>query len=268
MWKAWIPILLFLVPLILEDQMLGTIFTPYVYGLIVLLAGIIYYFRLKLWQWPLLMFMMAFAIWTYFLMARPAQTQEMIRMLGLDTGPDFIPWLAAYLTTPVWFAILAVNFIIFLSLGPVLLKSLDLEKAAIGIFRLAAREVSGEQKGFTERPFLAGEHGYTRNQLFGLATFMDKHKLCFLEYREKSIRFIFSMGKSPLNRIIREKLSYVDFGDDGRLQVFISRHDYSQYRRDHSFDQLCDKMGKTFLRFAEYIENRMEKRILNEIKTA
>ena len=266
-WKTWLPIVFFLIPLILEDQLFDTIFTPYVYGLIVFVAGIIYYFRFKLWQSFVLMSMTSVAIWTYFLGERPEQTEAMMQMLGIYPGPSFVIWLKTYLSIPIWLVILVINFVIFYTLGTTFLKALDLEKTAIRLFKLAAREVSDEQNGFTGRPFQAGEHPYEKNQLYGLASFLEAKKICVVEFHLTGMRFIFSMGVSPLNNKLRDTLSYVSFGENGKLTVFISEQDYRQYKKEYTFDQLCELMGKTFLRFAEYHNNNFENRIISELKS-
>ncbi len=266
-WKMWLPLVFFLIPLILEDQILGTIFTPYIYGFIVFVAGIIYYFRFRLWQSFVLMTMTTIAVCTYFLGERPEQTEAMLQMLGIYPGPNFVIWLKTYLSIPIWLVILVINFIIFYTLGPTFIKALDLEKTAIRLFKLAAREVSDEQNGFTGRPFQAGEHPYEKNQLYGLASFLEAKKICVVEFHLNGMRFIFSMGVSPLNKKLRDTLSYVSFGENGKLTVFISEHDYRQYKKEYTFDQLCELMGKTFLRFAEYHNNNFENRIISELKS-
>ena len=265
--EVWIPIILFLIPLILEGQLIGTIFTPYVYGIIVLIAGIIYYFRFRLWQAFVIMAMTSIAIWTYFLSARPEKTEYLLNLIGLDPGTAFVPWLQTYLPLPVWMVILIINFIIFYSLGPLMLKALDLERSAIRLFKLAAREISGEQNGFTGRPIQVGEHPHARNVVIGLASYLEGKKICVADFTGNGIKLIFSMGISPLNQAHRNELSYVFFGDDGKLNVFISQDDYKQYKKEYTFDQLCELMGNTFLRFAQYYTEHLEKRIITELKS-
>ncbi len=266
-WKIWLPIVFFIIPTILEKEMLGTYFTPFVYALLVFVVGIIYYLRMRLWQVIVLMSMTTIAISTYFLAARPEKIEYMIYLLGLDPGPYFVLWLKTYLTIPIWLVFLITNSVIFYTLGPMLSKALDLEKTAIRLFKLAAREVSGEQNGFTGRPYQIGEHPYEKNQLYGLASFLEAKKICVAEFPVNGMRFIFSMGISPLNKKLRDTLSYVSFGENGKLTVFISEHDYRQYKKQYTFDQLCELMGKTFLRFAEYHINNNENRIIMELKS-
>ncbi len=265
-WKVWLPAVLFFIPLILETQLFGTYFTPYVYGIFTLIIGFIYYFRFKLWQAPVIMGMTSIAIWGYFLAARPDEVMETIKLLNIDPGTGLTIWIKTYITMPVWLGILFINFILTYTLGPVLLKALDLERSAIRLFKLAARQVTSETNGFTDRPFNAGKHNTERNQIIGLSSFLEGKKICISEFSNEGIRFIFSMGISPLNPSYRDKLSYVAFSDNGDLNIFISENDYRQYKKQYSFDQLCEMMGHTFLRFADHYINNNEQRIVTELK--
>jgi hypothetical protein len=124
-----------------------------------------------------------------------------------------------------------------------------------------------ERNGFTERPFNAGKHPYTRNELFGFTSFLETKNICMAEFSEKGIKLMFSMGISPLCKKHRDRITYVMFEDNGGLTVFISAGDYKQYRKQYTFDQLCEMMGKTFLRFAEYHNSNNENRITTELKS-
>lgn len=267
-WKVWIPILLFLIPLIMEGQLIGTLFTPYVYGLIVFVYGIVYYFRTGLWQAIVLMTFMCFAICWYFLAERPGRTMESFELIGLDAGPAFWWWINNYITTSLWFAVLIINFVIFYTLGPKLIKALELEKNAIRLFRLSARQVFDERNGYTERPYNAGKHSYGKDKLYGFTSYLEDKKICIALFPGNGIKYIFSMGTSPLVKSKQDKLSHVFFDSNGDLTVFISQEDYRQYRKQYTFDQLCEMMGKTFLRFAEYYNSNNEKRIITELKSA
>ena len=266
-WKIWIPLILFFIPLILETLLFGTYFTPYIYGLLVLIYGIVYYLRTKLWQAIVLMSFMSITIWTYFLAARPYETFETFQLIGIDPGANMLPWLKTYLSVQIWFFIMVINGVIFYTLGPRLLRALALEKNAIKLFRLSARDVFDEGNGFTERPYNAGKHPYTRNELFGFTSFLETKNICVAEFYKKGIRFMFSMGTSPLCKKHRDRITYIMFEDNGDLSVFISAGDYKQYRKQYTFDQLCEMMGKTFLRFAEYYNSNNEQRIITELKS-
>ena len=266
MWKIWIPIVLFLVPLILERQIVGTSFTPYVYGLIITIYGIVYYFRIRMWETVVLMISMAITISWYFLAERPGLTFDTFALVNIECSSTVEEWIITYLNSTSWFAALFINFILTYTLGPKLIKALALEKNAIKLFRLSARSVSDEQSGYTERPLNVGTHDNDKNELYGLTAFLESKRICIAEFPGNGVKYVFSMGTSPLVKNKRDKLSHVFFGNNGELNVFISAEDYRQYRRKYSFDQLCNMMGNTFLRFAEYHKSSHNERILSELK--
>lgn len=267
-WKFWIPIIIFLVPLILEGQIFGTVLTPYVYSVLLIIYGLIYYFRTKLWQAILFTIVMAITICIYFLAARPERSLESFELIGIVPGPECLPWIISHISMLVWFGSMVVMSILFITIGPLLTKALDLETSAIRLFKLSARSVIGEQNGYTDRPFTAGQHAYNENELLGFASFLDGKKICLAKFPENGVKLMFSMGISPLCKKHQDDVSYVMFDKNGTLSVFISEHDYRQYRKHYSFDQLCEKMGNTFLRFAEYYKNHNENRVLTELKGA
>lgn len=266
LWKLWIPVVLFLVPLILERQMAGTTFTPYVYGLFILLFGILYYFRIRMWESIVLMASTSITILWYFIAARPGLTFDNFAMIGLEAGPETISWITSYLNPISWFGALIVNFVLTYTLGAKLVKALELEKNAIRLFKLTAKTVAGENNGFTGRPMHVGRHEVDKNTLHAFTAFLESKKICVAQYPGNGVKYIFSMGTSPLVTHKQDKLSHVFFGSNGELNVYISAEDYRQYSRKFSFDELCSMMGSTFLRFAEYLSAGYDKRILDELK--
>lgn len=266
-WKLWIPLLLFLIPLILEDQLIGTILTPYLYSVLLIVYGIIYFIRTRLWQAFTIATATALATSVYFLAERPGQTAESFQQAGIPVGEGFQIMLEQYITTPVWFVFLVLCFLSYVTNGPVFTRALELESAAIKLFKLCARQHITENNGYTERPFSAGKHNYNSNQLFSFATYLENKKICVAEFPDKGVKLKFSMGISPLNKKVTAKVSYVAFEENGTVTVFISQSDYRQYRRQYTFDQLCERMGNIFLRFAEYHVNHFESRIITEMKS-
>ncbi len=267
LWKVWIPVVLFLVPLILEREIAGTTFTPYLYGLIVIIYGFVYYFRIKMWEAILLMCFTAITIWWYFLAERPGLTFDSFALINIQFSNTAEHWIITYLNSTSWFAALFINFILTYTLGPKLMKALSLEKNAIKLFKLTANTVTGENNGFTGRPMHVGRHEVDKNTLHGLTAFLVSKKICVAQYPGNGVKYIFSMGTSPLVTHKQDKLSHVFFGSNGELNVYISAEDYRQYSRKFSFDELCSMMGSTFLRFAEYLGAGHEKRILDELKS-
>ncbi|HSG68430.1 MAG TPA: hypothetical protein VK994_06975, partial [Bacteroidales bacterium] len=232
--------------------MAGTLFTPFIYGLLLFIFGVIYYLRMRLWHAPALMFLTAITLCWYFLAMHPAKVINTLSLAGMSPGDNFPTMLETYFTLPLWFILLAANFISYFTLGPAFLKALDLEGAAIRIFKVSARTVSGTENGYTERPLSSGTHALPENELISFAAFLETKKICLAQYPGQGIKLLFSMGPSPLNYKNRDKASWVMFGYDGNLAVFISESDYRQYRRKYTFDQLCDRLGATFLRFAAH----------------
>jgi len=268
LWKVWIPFVLFLVPLILEGQMIGTSFVPYAYSLIIVIYGIVYYYRIGLWHGIAVSGMTAIAISWYFLAERPGRAFDSFALLGLDASPEFMQWVINYITTPAWFMVLILNCVLYYTLGPKLLKAINLEKNAIRLFKLSARPIMDEGNGFTGRPFNMGKHSLEKNELYGLSAYLESKNICVASFPGNGVKFIFSMGISPYLKSRREELSHVFFGSNGDLSVFISKHDYNQYRKQYTFDQLCEMLGKTFIRFGDYHMSNNEKRILLELRSA
>lgn len=266
-WKLWIPILLFLIPLILEGEIAGTIYTPYLYSVLLIAYGIIYFLRTKLWQAVTLSLATALATSIYFLMARPAETAESFQMAGIPVGEGFQNMLEQYVTMPVWFVFVVLTFLSFVLNGPVFTRALDLESAAIKLFKLCAKQHITEDNGYTERPFTAGKHNYNSNELFSFATYLESKKICVADFPDKGVKLKFSMGVSPLYSRAKDKVSYVFFNEEGKILVFISQSDYRQYRKQYTFDQLCERMGSIFERFADYHNNHLESRIITELKS-
>jgi hypothetical protein len=247
--------------------MAGTLFTPYLYGILLLIYGLIYYFRTRLWQAPVITLTTALAIWIYFLTERPERTIDTLNIAGIPAGETFHLVLEQYFTLAVWFAFLVISFISFVTIGKTILHALDLESAAIKLFKISAIKLSEENNGYTERPFTGGKHSLSEEQLFSFAMFMERKRIALTEYTDKGVKLIFSMGISPLSNKARGKVSYVMLNNDGNFTVFIAPQDYRQYKKQYTFDQLCEMLGNTFTRFAKYHTSNNENRIITELKS-
>lgn len=266
-WKLWIPLVLFLAPLILETQMTGTYFTPYLYSIFLLIMGIIYYFRIRLWESVLVMGMTGVAISYYFLAARQEESIETFQLIGLIPSPILREVLHAYFREIAFIGVLVINGVVYYTVGKKFFKAIEMEGNAIRLFKLAAREVSEITNGFTGRPFHAGTHNFEKNQIMGLSSYLEDKKICKAVFHREGVKLVFSMGISPLNHKQLNRLSYVEFSYDGKMTVFISEMDYRRYKRQFSFNQLCELMGKTFMRFADYYAVNSERMILTELRS-
>ncbi len=138
------------------------------------------------------------------------------------------------------------------------------------VFELASMSIESESDGFTERPHPAGKAEYTRNELEGFALFLRKNLIAMPYFEENQIVlvpvkmsdefvYLFSPGKFRKNR------SWIAFDFDGNVTVFISRRDYLNYKEELSFDQLCENMGKLFIRFMEYYRKGEAERIITRL---
>jgi hypothetical protein len=67
-WNVWIPVL-FLLFLIMEHQAFGTYYTMWLYGLLLILAGILYSARYKLYQPAIFVCLAGITLWHYALAA-------------------------------------------------------------------------------------------------------------------------------------------------------------------------------------------------------
>jgi len=141
------------------------------------------------------------------------------------------------------------------------------------VFELASMTIEPQPDGFTERPRPAGSISYTRDELIGFAAFLRRNLVAMPYYEENQIVFVpVKMGDEfsyLLNREkFRQKKSWITFDFQGNVTVNISRKDYLDYKEELSFDQLCENLGKLFIRFMEYYRKGEAERIvynLNEL---
>jgi hypothetical protein len=120
------------------------------------------------------------------------------------------------------------------------------------ILELAAKPVKKVEDGFTSRPFPAGEAQYTKEEIEGFATFMLQHVIAATYYEDDRIVLVIPKNMYLhllyLQRNYR-KDTYVSFGYDGNISVHIAKKDYSQYKDELTFDQLCLSLGNVFKEF-------------------
>jgi hypothetical protein len=138
------------------------------------------------------------------------------------------------------------------------------------VFELASLSIEPQPDGFTERPYPAGRAEYTRSDLIGLAVFLRKNlvampyieeqRVVFVPVKmEDEFRYIFNPAKFKKNK------SWIAFDLQGNVTVNISRTDYIDYKEELSFDQLCENLGKLFIKFMEYYRKGEADRILYKL---
>ncbi len=242
----WIIGILYLVIYIGEDQLFGTHYSAWIFGLFQLLFGFYYYLKTRVWQYLLVGIVLGTGYWHY--------------------------EAAAHMDTP--FSMLTVYIhlvtllLVFISAGPAITKSVRLEFHARKLFRLAAETVSGHEDGFTPRPYSAGDAGISHNDAVGLGRFLGGRDIVVYHVLDNKVIFSFSMNISPMVDADCTRTSIVVFEPSGRMTVRISQKDYNQYRKKLSFDQLCESFAKLFRHFIKaYLDNN-ETRIIHELKSA
>ena len=93
-WNFWAPPVLFLLLLIIEKQALGTFYTSWLYGLILIFVGILYSLRYRLFQPAILFCLAGITLWHYVLAAHFETSIPMLRYMGFDIpdGPHKLPF--------------------------------------------------------------------------------------------------------------------------------------------------------------------------------
>jgi hypothetical protein len=236
----------------------------WLFGLILILAGTIYSVRYKLYQPALLFSIAGLTLWHYALAAHFDTCLVMLRQLGIDiflnSGNNPFSMITWLINLVIFFIVLAIS-------GPVILKAFRLEQAARGIFRTSSKPVITSGNGFTSRPFFAGNAEYTKEQITGFAQYLAGQMIVYPVYTEAGIFMTFSMGKSPLAIKDSSEISYITFENTGKVSVHIASGDYKRFRKQLTFDRLCESLGDTFKRFLNYYVNNQETKILSELKS-
>ncbi|MBC8486984.1 MAG: hypothetical protein H8D45_13225 [Bacteroidetes bacterium] len=262
-WNLWIPGVLFVFFLIIEKKAFGTFYTSWLYGLILILVGIMYSIRFKLYQ-PLLFFCLGgLTLWHYWLADYFDTNIYMLKLIGIDFAMNSENSPFSMLS---WIINLVILFSVMPFTMPVLGKALKLETYARRLFKTAARTVYSATNGFTSRPYSAGHAEYTKEQIIGFTNYLAGKTITFPVYKEKGIYLTFSMRRSPLSIHKPTEISYVYFDYEGKITVHISERDYRRYKAELSFDQLCESMSDVFKRFLNYYINNQESRINLELK--
>ena len=262
-WNSWVPPVFFIVLLIIEKQAFGTYYTSVLYGLILILFGIIYTVRYNLYQPALLFCFAGITLWHYLPAARYDTCISMLSTLGINISmnPEDNPF-----TMLTWIINLVIFLIMVPIVGPAVAKAYKLEQSAKRIFKTAAQTVSSSKNGFTSRPFFAGNAEYSKEQITGFVQYLAGKTIVYPVFTDTGIYMTFSMGKSPLSIKESKEISYINFENTGHITVIISAQDYKRFRKQVTFDQLCESLSSLFKRFLNYYINNQEARIMTELK--
>lgn len=262
-WNFWAPAILFPVLLIIEKKAFGTFYTSWLYGLILIVFGIIYSARYRLAQPGILLCFAGITLWHYVLAEHFETCFPLLRMIGIDVPADPFKNPFSMLT---WIINLLIFLVTIPLLGPVTSKAFRLEQSARKLFKTAAQIVPTSHNGFTARPFYAGNTEYSKEQLTGFARFLSGHLIVYPVFAETGLYLTFSMGKSPFSVHEPSEISYIALDNIGAITVHIAASDYKRFRKELTFDRLCESMGNLFKRFLEYYINNQEYRIITELK--
>jgi len=250
--------------LILEKEIFDTYYTSLLYGLVLIMIGIIYSIRYAIFNPALILGFAGITLWHYILAARYDTFVNMVRVAGVNVSsfPAEYPY-----SMWIWMINLLIFVIILSVYGPTAIKAFRIEQLARKIFKMAAGNVVSTGDGFTSRPFHAGTKEYTKEQITGFSLYISGKMIAVPRYTETGIRLSFSMVKSPLSKAANPDISYVQFDYNQHITIHIASGDYKRFRNQLTFDQLCESMGDLFKRFLNYYINNQEARILNELKS-
>jgi len=141
------------------------------------------------------------------------------------------------------------------------------------VFELASLSTEPLPDGFTERPRPAGKTEYSKDELIGFARFLRRNLVAMPYFEEKRIVLVPVKMDDEFGYLFRpekfrQSRSWIAFDFQGYVTVNISRRDYLDYKEELSFDQLCDNLGKLFIKFLECYRKGEANRIvykLNEL---
>jgi hypothetical protein len=188
----------------------------------------------------------------------------MLQLIGFEV---FNPAINNPFSMGMWMINLVVLLMVIPIFGGIVYKSFQLEQSAKRIFNTAAQTVISAGNGFTSRPYVAGNAKYSNEQITGFAQYLSGQMIVYPVFSDAGIFLIFSMGRSPLAMRETNEISYVSFGNDGDIAVHITKKDYKRFRKQLTFNRLCESLGDVFKRFLDYYVNNQEARILTELKS-
>ena len=186
---------------------------------------------------------------------------------GTGTWHSLVQFVDSFLSLKTYFAHVIISFGALILAWSVFYGHEKLESNARRLFNLAAEHVHEAFNGYTGRPYSACKIDYTKDEIRGFARFMGGKNIAKSIMQENVVILAFSMGISPLKQPELQQVSYVSFDNEGNISVHISEYDYTRFKEELTFDQLCASLGDVFKRFLEYYKTGLEARIINELKS-
>jgi hypothetical protein len=139
------------------------------------------------------------------------------------------------------------------------------------ILALSGRRVRDTQDGYTDRPYPAGKFRFPIDELKPFADELKSYAIGNADFSQDKIIFFFSNSfrmDNDFSEISLQNRTHIDFDPDGNMTVFIPKKDYEKYKKQLSFDQLCQNLGELFMEFfAMYKEGKM-KEVVKMLKKA
>lgn len=256
--KTWIRGLLFLMVgliylfgSIIENNMFGTHYSSWIYGGLIIMAGIWFSVKLRYFNKLILFNILIVAILT----GTGAWHYELANHMNTIFSPQ---------TFNIHIMILGLFIVLLIPVFIYIPK--ELEANSRRLFELAAHPIDETDDGFTARPFPAGQAKYTKEEITGLAKFLTNKLIAHSRFGGDGVIIAFSTGMSHFSNIDLSEKSYISFDFAGNLSVNISKKDYQQYREQFTFDQLCDSIANTFRNFLVLYQDGRKEQIVELLR--
>ncbi len=265
-WNRFIPFILYFFAVIIEKEAYGTYFTSWIFSLLLIVVGIVYYCRQRLFQQLIILPMLGLSLLHYFIGARLNVNIHMLNLIGIDGfGEETTNFISNHLGVYSWAIHFFIMLVLMMFFAKTVINSFQLEDVARKIFSLSVKYVDQLSDSFTDRPFPSGTIEYTKEEIYGFSAFLEAKNIVKVVNDGGDFFLGFSMGISPLSNPDLNSISYFQIDLNGNTAVHISGKDYHQFRKKYSFDQLCDAVANLFMRFFNEYKAQNEKRILIEL---
>ena len=222
---------------IIEAEKFGTHYSSWLYGAIIILFCIVFFFRYRVYSFA---------------------EALMILLGGIITGLGAWHYeLAEHMETvfskgTFQFHVSAITIYFIIAVPLILVRRKKGKLYSRQIFEVAARPISDAVDGFTSRPYPAGKAEYSREDAIGLGKYLSKKLIAVPHVEDDRVILAFSTGMRHFGKPDLEKISYVPLDSGGNISVNVAREDYDQYRDELTFDKLCESLGDLFKRFLDY----------------
>ena len=265
-WNRFIPFILYFFAIIIEKEAYGTYYTSWVFNLVLIVVGIVYYCRQRLYQQLLILPMLGLSLLHYFIAARLSVNVHMLKLIGINVyGNETVDFISQYLGVYSWAIHFLIVLILMMFFAKTAIKGFQMESTARKIFSVSVKYIEHLSESYTERPFPSGTIEYTREEIHGFSAFMEAKNIVVTRNIDGNFYLGFSMGISPLSDPPLDIISYFHIDPEGNTAVHISAKDYYQFRKKYSFEQLCSAVANLYKRFFNEYKAHNEKRILTEL---